>query len=62
MFAVITEPFEYYGKPIELGIIEIDSAKFESMRLWGNIRPATSIEISEHHKSQKTQKPRVKQQ
>lgn len=47
MKAIVLEPFEYYGRGIEIGIIECSDAELQSMSFFGRIRPATSTEIEE---------------
>ena len=57
MHVTVIEPFDYCGKLIEPGIVEVSDAEFRSMMAYGIIRPATSTEIEE---SQTVKKPRKK--
>lgn len=47
MKAIVLEQFEYDGRTIEPGIVEISNAELRSMSFFGRIRPATSTEVQE---------------
>ena len=47
MHAIVLESFEYDGKSVEAGIIEISDAELRSMSQFGRIRPATFTEFQE---------------